>query len=132
MLKRCARPGLPSAVVKGAYQEPAEVAYPEKADVDAAYVRQAQRMLRGTRETGVYAQFGTQDPKMIAVARAYAAANGIPASAWEVQMLHWCAARPAGLPRARACGRIYIPYGTEWIPTSCAGWRKGRQMFGFC
>jgi proline dehydrogenase len=104
-------------LVKGAYQEPAEVAYPEKADVDAAYVRQAQRMLRATKETGAYAQFGTQDPKMIAAARDYAATNGIPASAWEVQMLHGVRRDlQDALAREGVRVRIYIPYGTEWYP----------------
>lgn len=104
-------------LVKGAYQEPAELAYPDKADVDAAYVRQAQRMLRASKETGVYAQFGTQDPRMIAAAREYAAANGIPASAWEVQFLHGIRRDlQDSLSREGVRVRIYIPYGTEWYP----------------
>lgn len=104
-------------LVKGAYQEPAELAYPAKADVDAAYIRQAQRMLRATRETGVYAQFGTQDPNMVAAARAYASANGIPASAWEVQFLHGIRRDlQDSLSREGVRVRIYIPYGTEWYP----------------
>ena len=65
----------------------------------------------------LYAQFGTQDPKMIAAARSYAAANGIPASAWEVQMLHGVRRDlQESLAREGARVRIYIPYGTEWYP----------------
>ena len=104
-------------LVKGAYQEPAELAYPAKADVDAAYIRQIQRMLRATHETGVYAQFGTQDPKMVAAAREYASANGIPASAWEVQFLHGIRRDlQESLARDGIRVRVYIPYGTEWYP----------------
>ena len=104
-------------LVKGAYQEPAEVAYPAKSDVDAAYVRQAQRMLRATQETGAYAQFGTQDPRMVAAAREYAAAHGIPNAAWEVQFLHGIRRDlQDSLAREGIRVRIYIPYGTEWYP----------------
>lgn len=109
--------GFAIRLVKGAYQEPIEVAYPDKADVDAAFVRQAERMLRAARETGVYAQYGTQDPKMIAAARAFAAANGIPSSAYEFQMLHGVRRDLQDqLAREGARVRVYVPYGTEWYP----------------
>lgn len=109
--------GFAIRLVKGAYQEPAEVAYPDKADVDAAFVRQAERMLRATRETGVYAQYGTQDPNMITAVRAFADAHGIPPSAYEFQMLHGVRRDLQDqLAREGIRVRIYVPYGTEWYP----------------
>ena len=109
--------GFAIRLVKGAYQEPPELAYPAKADVDAAYIRQAERMLRATQATGVYAQFGTQDPKMIGAVREFSTANNIAASAFEFQMLHGVRRDLQDqLSRDGVRVRIYIPYGTEWYP----------------
>jgi proline dehydrogenase len=98
---------------KGAYLEPAEVAYQRKADVDASYVRLMERLL----SDGNYPAIATHDPAMIAHAREYVRRRNIPNSAWEFQMLY--GVRRDLQERLAAEGynmRCYIPFGTEWYP----------------
>jgi proline dehydrogenase len=71
-------------LVKGAYKEPASVAYQAKADVDAAYVRIMQILLA----EGTYPAIATHDPKMIAATQAFAKDRGIGADRFEFQMLY--------------------------------------------
>lgn len=100
-------------LVKGAYLEPADVAYTEKAKVDEQYVSQAKRML----EHGNYPAFATHDAKIIAALRAHAEEKGIEKSRFEFQMLY-------GIRRdlqesLRSAGyhvRVYIPFGDAWYP----------------
>src|SRR5205085_7135044 len=67
---------------KGAYDEPAEVAYPEKKDVDANYVRVMQLLL----SSGTYHGIATHDRKMIDATIDFAQREGIAKSAFEFQM----------------------------------------------
>ncbi len=96
-------------IVKGAYQEPAAVAYPAKADTDANY----RRLLKRQVERGFYTAVATHDPALIAFAQGLAA----DPQAIEFQMLHGI--RPGlqrELARAGHRVRVYIPFGTEWYP----------------
>lgn len=116
-LKALCEAGFTIRLVKGAYQEPAELAYPDKADVDAAYVRQARHMLQSWRGRAVYAQFGTQDPRMFEAAREAAAQENVPPQAFEFQMLH--GVRRDLQEKLASEGlrvRVYVPYGREWYP----------------
>lgn len=99
-------------LVKGAYQESRDVAFHEKADVDAAYIALMETLLReGTRPA-----IATHDPAMIAHATAFAARNGIDRSTFEFQMLYGIrrdlqhAIAGDGYPF-----RVYVPFGTEWF-----------------
>ncbi|HZU04658.1 MAG TPA: proline dehydrogenase family protein [Chloroflexota bacterium] len=98
---------------KGAYREPPTVAYQSKAAVDANFARLARRLL----EAGSYAALATHDPRLIAQARADAAALGRAPNSFEFQMLYGVrrdlqqALRDAGYRV-----RIYVPYGQEWYP----------------
>jgi proline dehydrogenase len=99
-------------LVKGAYQEPKDVAYHAKADVDAAYVRMARALL----SDGTYPAIATHDPAMIAAARKHAAAHGIQADRFEFQMLYGVRRDlQAALHADGFRVRIYVPFGTHWF-----------------
>jgi proline dehydrogenase len=100
-------------LVKGAYREPASVAYPDKADVDAAYRRQSERLLDG----GHYPAFGTHDEPLIAHIKRYARDRGIGAERFEFQLLYGVRRDlQDGLRRDGYNVRVYVPFGTEWYP----------------
>lgn len=98
-------------IVKGAYLEPPEVAYPEKRDVDAAYVRLLEASLAGEGFTAI----ATHDEALIEHAVAFTRERGIPNARFQFQMLY--GVRPR-LQRDLA-GRGYdvlvaTPFGPEW------------------
>ena len=98
---------------KGAYKEPAEVAFPKKKDVDANYVRLMQMLL----PSGFYHGIATHDPAMIAATIRFAAAKQISKDDFEFQMLY--GVRTDLQRRLVKDGyrlRIYIPYGRDWFP----------------
>ena len=98
-------------LVKGAYDEPAEVAYQRKKDVDAAYLRSLEILMTGPG----YPMIGSHDPAIIARAHELAAQNSRAADSWEVQMLYGI--RPDEQRRLAAAGtrvRAYVPYGVDW------------------
>jgi len=100
-------------LVKGAYNEPRTVAYPHKADVDAAYARLAETMLAGGHEPA----FATHDPAMIERVRQVARERQVPPDRYEFQMLY--GVRRDLQARLAADGyrmRVYIPFGREWFP----------------
>jgi proline dehydrogenase len=100
-------------LVKGAYREPASVAYPDKADVDAAYRRQSERLLDG----GNYPAFGTHDEPLIGHIKRYARDRGIGADRFEFQLLYGVRRDlQDGLRRDGYNVRVYVPFGTEWYP----------------
>ena len=92
-------------LVKGAYAEPATVAYPRKADVDLAYVR----CLRILAEGDGYPMVATHDQRMIRIAEQLLTGAG------EFQMLYGIrAAEQRRLVAAGRTVRVYVPYGTDW------------------
>ena len=98
---------------KGAYKEPVEVAYPEKADVDANYVHLMQILL----SSGFYHAIATHDPRMIAATIRHAAAKQISKDDFEFQMLYGVRTDlQRRLVRDGYRVRIYIPYGNDWFP----------------
>jgi proline dehydrogenase len=105
------RPNL--RLVKGAYLEPAEIAYPVKADVDAAYARLLEAMLSG----GGYTAVATHDEKLIEHAIRFADEHGIGRDRFEFQMLY--GVRPRLQQDLAALGYkvlVATPYGPEWYP----------------
>ncbi len=100
-------------VVKGAYREPKEVAYPGKADVDANYLRLVKAHLRA----GNYTAVATHDEKLIGEAIRFAEEARIPLDRFEFQMLFGIR---KGLQRSLAERgfkvRVYVPYGRQWYP----------------
>jgi proline dehydrogenase len=100
-------------LVKGAYKEPAAVAFPDKRDVDACFARLSERLLMH----GNYPAFATHDERLIAHVRTYAREHGVDAGRFEFQMLY--GVRRDLQERLRREGynvRVYVPYGTEWYP----------------
>ena len=115
-------------LVKGAYKEPAEMAFPKKADVNANFDLLTQIMIEGAKNFGTptlsgdgrippIPAIGSHDPKRLEFAKACAEKAGVPKQAVEFQMLY-------GIRRdlQEECVtegypvRIYVPYGTHWYP----------------
>ncbi|GLZ05498.1 proline dehydrogenase [Actinomadura sp. NBRC 104412] len=99
-------------LVKGAYAEPASVAYPTKAEVDRAYVRGLRLLLR---EPGGYPMVASHDPRMIELALWMARDAGREPGTYEFQMLYGI--RGAEQKRLAGLGermRVYVPYGSDW------------------
>jgi proline dehydrogenase len=100
-------------LVKGAYLEPANVAYPRKADVDAVYARLAERMLAGTGHVAI----ATHDETLIDHTIRYAEEHGVSRERFEFQMLY--GVRPQlQLDLARRGYKVLVatPFGPEWYP----------------
>jgi len=98
---------------KGAYQEPATVAFPDKRDVDATYVRCMERlMLRGH-----YPGIATHDVRIIDHAKVFARDKGIQPARYEFQMLYGVRRDlQLALRREGYNVRVYVPFGTQWYP----------------
>lgn len=124
LLKDAARVRL----VKGAYNEPHNLAFPKKADVDSSFDRLTSELIDGAQAAGSpglssdgrippIPAIGTHDPRRIQFAREYAAKAGLPKQSLEFQLLY-------GIRRdlQNQClnegypVRIYVPYGTHWYP----------------
>jgi len=100
-------------LVKGAYKEPEDLAFPRKADVDSNYVRLMQMLL----PSGFYHAVATHDPHMIAATIRYAAAKGIFKDDFEFQMLYGVRTDlQRRLARDGYRVRVYIPFGNDWFP----------------
>ncbi|MFE0423817.1 proline dehydrogenase family protein [Streptomyces sp. NPDC058953] len=98
-------------LVKGAYKEPATVAYQDKAEVDKAYIR----CLRILMEGEGYPMIGSHDPRIISITQELARRAGRKLDDYEFQMLYGI--REAEQARLAAEGhrmRVYIAYGTDW------------------
>jgi len=112
-VERLVAEGIRIRLCKGAYQEPPEVAYPHKADVDAAYVRLTKTLLCSS----IYHGLATHDEKMIEATKAFAKRRNIAPDRFEFQMLY--GVRRDLQRRLVAEGfnvRVYIPFGREWYP----------------
>jgi proline dehydrogenase len=115
-------------LVKGAYKEPGDLAFPKKADVNANFDLLTQIMIEGSSAFGSpnlsadgrippIPAIGSHDPKRLAFAKACMEKIGLTKQAIEFQMLY-------GIRRdlQEACVRegypvrIYVPYGTQWYP----------------
>jgi len=122
------RAGACFRLVKGAYKEPPELAFPKKADVDANFDLLTQIMIDASKAAGFprlsadgrippIPAIGSHDPKRLDFARTYADKVGLPKQAIEFQMLFGIRRdlqekyAKEGFPV-----RIYVPYGTHWYP----------------
>ena len=105
--------GVRVRLVKGAYSEAGEVAYQQKADVDAAFVELMRVLLRA----GVYPAIATHDPAMIEATTAFAAQQQISKDKYEFQMLYGIRRDlQTELSQAGHPFRVYVPFGKEWFP----------------
>lgn len=112
-VQRLVRLGAPVRLCKGAYDEPAEVAFQDKAEVDDNYVHLMRMLLDGGSPTAI----ATHDEAMIAATFEHMERRGLSNEAVEFQMLYGIRMdyqrriADAGHPM-----RIYVPYGSEWYP----------------
>jgi len=98
---------------KGAYKELPEIAFPQKADVDANYIRLMQLLL----SSGIYHGIATHDPRMIAATLDFVAEHRIGNDKFEFQMLYGIRTDlQQKLVRDAYRMRIYIPFGRDWFP----------------
>ncbi len=113
---------------KGAYKEPAEVAFPKKSDVDKNYDLLAQMLIDSSLANGAPVAnldgkmppipgIASHDERRIAAAKVYAQKVGLPKNAIEFQMLYGIRRDlQEQLVREGYPVRVYVPYGTEWYP----------------
>lgn len=98
---------------KGAYKEPAEIAFAAKSDVDANYVK----LMKVLMKSGIYHGLATHDEDIIKQAEAFATREKISPDSFEFQMLYGIRRDlQQRLVRKGWRMRIYIPFGTEWYP----------------
>jgi proline dehydrogenase len=110
--------GIGVRLVKGAYKEPPEVAYPKKADVDEHFFTLSAAMLEGLgRHNGFRPVFGTHDAHLITRIRAHAERAGLAARDVEVHMLYGIQrGEQDRLVKEGAVVRVLIAYGSYWFP----------------
>ncbi|MFD5424130.1 proline dehydrogenase family protein [Streptomyces sp. NPDC127084] len=109
--RRLAAAGSRVRVVKGAYKEPASVAYQDKTETDKAYVRILKILMEGQG----YPMIGSHDPRLISIAQELARRAGRKLDEYEFQMLYGI--RGDEHLRLAAEGhrmRVYTAYGTDW------------------
>lgn len=103
--------GAPVRLCKGAYDEPASVAFQDRAEVDANFVHLVRKLLEGGCRTAI----ATHDERMIEASTRLIEANGTPPEAYEFQMLY--GVRRELQQSLAADGwpmRVYLPYGSQW------------------
>ena len=111
--RRLADSGARVRLVKGAFDEPEEVAFEAAQDIDLSYVRSLKALMNGD---GI-PLIATHDPRLIEIAAALAVRTGRERSSYEFQML--LGVRPDEQKRLAASGekvRVYVPYGPQWYP----------------
>ena len=103
--------GVRIRLVKGAYDEPREIAFQRKRDVDSNYSRLMAMMLH----SNIYHAIATHDERLIAEARQYARAHHIPPDRYEFQLLYGIRRDlQRDLLRQGERVRLYVPYGHQW------------------
>lgn len=112
-LSELGRLGANVRIVKGAYREPKEVAYPSKKDVDGQYVR----LVKAHMERGCYTAAATHDETIIGIIKRFASERGIPPDRFEFQMLYGISGNlQHKLVREGYRVRVYTPFGKHWYP----------------
>ncbi len=105
--------GIRIRLCKGAYKEPASIAFEKKEDVDANYVK----LMKILMKSGIYHGLATHDEKIIREAQAFAERERIARESFEFQMLYGIRRDlQQSLVRDGWRMRVYIPFGTEWYP----------------
>ena len=104
-------------LVKGAYAEPADVAFPAKQDTDNAYVALGERLLEAARDGGAFPVFGTHDMTIVQRLIARAGEIGVAPGKFEVHMLYGIrAAEQRALSQQGHAVRCLVSYGNNWFP----------------
>lgn len=112
-VERLIAQGIRMRLCKGAYKEPAEIAFPLKSDVDANYVK----LMKRVASSGVFCGIATHDEAIIETMRQFVAQTGLDKRAFEFQMLYGVRRDLQRKLAAEGFGvRVYVPFGTEWYP----------------
>ncbi|HUB52872.1 MAG TPA: proline dehydrogenase family protein [Terracidiphilus sp.] len=105
--------GIRIRLCKGAYKEPAEVAFPRKSEVDENFVLLSKKLL----DSNVFHGLATHDEAMVAAAKSYAKQHSIARSRFEFQMLYGVRRDlQRSLVKEGFGVRVYVPFGREWYP----------------
>jgi len=105
--------GIRIRLCKGAYKEPATIAFEAKADVDANYIK----LMKILMKSGIYHGLATHDESIIREAEAFATHEKIARESFEFQMLYGIRRDlQQSLVRDGWRMRVYVPFGTEWYP----------------
>jgi len=105
--------GIRIRLCKGAYKEPASIAFESKADVDANYIK----LMKTLMKSGTYHGMATHDENIIREAQAFATREKISRDSFEFQMLYGIRRDlQQSLVRDGWRMRVYVPFGTEWYP----------------
>jgi len=111
--ERLLEQGIRIRLCKGAYKEPAEVAFPRKAEVDANYVKLMKRMVT----SGVFCGIATHDEAIVGEMLRFVQENHVSRAAFEFQMLYGVRRDlQRRLARDGFGVRVYVPFGTAWYP----------------
>lgn len=111
--KRLTDQGIRIRLCKGAYKEPAEIAFPSKTDVDENYGKVMEQLAT----SGVFCGMATHDERIIERMRRFVEEHALPKSAFEFQMLYGIRRDLQRLLAKEGYGmRVYVPFGTEWYP----------------
>ncbi len=103
-------------LVKGAYQEPPDIAFAEKGDTDKAYLALSTTLLRCTANNGAFPVFGTHDLAIIAAIREIAVASGLARGSYEIHMLYGIKTGEQIALAKDVAVRVLISYGAHWFP----------------
>ena len=105
--------GIRIRLCKGAYKEPEEIAFQQKSEVDANYVK----LMKTLMKSGVYHGLATHDESIIKEAKAFATRENVSREAFEFQMLYGIRRDlQRSLVREGWRMRVYIPFCAEWYP----------------
>jgi proline dehydrogenase len=103
-------------LVKGAYREPAEVAFQKKRDLDAAYLDLSRTLLRESIAGRAHPAFATHDLELLRLIESAGAELGLSPGAYEVQMLYGVRAADQALLASEGHRvRVLVSYGSEWF-----------------
>ena len=112
-IRRLTALGASLRLCKGAYAEPADIAYQDDDEVDRNFVACAELLL----DSGTYPRFATHDHRIIARIRNLARRARVGPEDYEFQMLHGIREPlQRELVAAGETVRVYVPYGSEWYP----------------
>jgi proline dehydrogenase len=112
-VERLLAQGIRMRLCKGAYKEPASIAFPSKADVDANYVKLAKRLMASQ----VFCGIATHDETIVDELKRFVAAHAVEKNAFEFQMLYGIRRDlQRKLVDAGFGVRVYVPFGREWYP----------------
>lgn len=125
---RLIKRGIGVRLCKGAYKEPAEIAFKRKEDVDKQYIELAERLL----SSGIYNGIATHDERIISHVKKYVSRNNIPKKSFEFQMLYGIRQKlQKDLIREGWRVRLYMPFGDAWLPYTLRRLRERKENFWF-